>query len=120
MQLKKIGGRVYGAKLTSDEKQALRIELQKEIAEYDKRNALEIDACILWYLHTEYGFGEKRLKEFYNGFMDLIHEMVKRYEITTDEEQLWIFTKKLKEKGFDLMEWGRERKAEKEKKTDVN
>lgn len=37
MQVKKAGGKVYGAVLTAAEKKAMDLEIQRELAEYDLR-----------------------------------------------------------------------------------
>lgn len=57
MQLKKAGGKVYGAVLTAAEKKAMDLEIQRELAEYDRKHIAEIDATILWVLHEQFGFG---------------------------------------------------------------
>ena len=36
MQVKKAGGKVYGAVLTAAEKKAMDLEIQRELAEYDR------------------------------------------------------------------------------------
>lgn len=48
-----------GAAMTVAEKKAMNLEIQRQLAEYDKKHATEIDALILWVLHSEFGFGEK-------------------------------------------------------------
>ena len=48
MQVKKAGGKVYGAVLTAAEKKAMDLEIQRELAEYDRKHIAEIDATILW------------------------------------------------------------------------
>ena len=57
MQVKKAGGKVYGAILTAAEKKAMDLEIQRELAEYDRKHIAEIDATILWVLHEQFGFG---------------------------------------------------------------
>ena len=37
MQIKKAGGRVYGATLTSTEKKAMDMEIRRQLAEMDKK-----------------------------------------------------------------------------------
>lgn len=53
MQVKKAGGKVYGAVLTAAEKKAMDLEIQRELAEYDRKHIAEIDATILWVLLPE-------------------------------------------------------------------
>ena len=95
MKVKKAGKVLLGADLTNEE--------QQSIKEYDRNNTDEIDAMILWNLHLIFGFGEKRLMEFYNNFSKDLHAMCERYELTDREDELWLCTHKLKEKfGIDI------------------
>lgn len=43
MQVKKAGGKVYGAVLTAAEKKAMDLEIQRELAEYDRKHIAEDD-----------------------------------------------------------------------------
>lgn len=47
MLKKSINGRVYGAKMTAAEKKAIEIEIKKQLAEYDRKHAMELDALVL-------------------------------------------------------------------------
>jgi len=107
MQIKKAGGKIFGANFTFAEKKAIDMEIQRQLAEYDRRNALEIDAMILWQLHKQLGFGVKRLKRFYDNFALAMDALIKRYEIE-DSDKLWICTYKLKEIGVDIEKWNNE------------
>lgn len=103
MKVKKAGKILLGADLTNEEQHALNMEIQKSIAEYDRNNTDEIDAMILWNLHLIFGFGEKRLMEFYNNFNKDLRALCERYELTDREDELWVCTHKLKEKfGIDI------------------
>lgn len=103
MKVKKAGKIVFGADLTREEQEALNMEIQKSIKEYDRNNTDEIDAMILWNLHLIFCFGEKRLMQFYNNFSKDLHAMCERYELTDQEDGLWLCTHKLKEKfGIDI------------------
>lgn len=53
MQVKKAGGKVYGAVLTAAEKKAMDLEIQRELAEYDRKHIAEIDADSLQHLSAE-------------------------------------------------------------------
>ena len=101
MNIKKSGGKIFGAQLTSAEKKALDMEIKRQIAEYDKKHKLELQALILWELHEQLGFGVKRLKDFYNKFDISIDEMIERYHLE-DDYRLWLCTYKLKEIGLDI------------------
>lgn len=108
MQVKKIGGKVYGATLTAAEQKAMNMEIQKQIAEYDRKNIMEMDSIVLWQLHEQFGFGPKRLKRFFDNFIPAMEELVERYEME-DSDQIWLCTHKLKEYGIDIEEWSRKR-----------
>lgn len=108
MKIKKSGGRVYGADLTVAEKSAMQMEIQRQLAEYDRKHAIEIDAMILWVLHAQLGWGEKRLKRFYDSFSDEIDALIERYQMDKDDG-VWLCTYKLKERGIDLEQWEREK-----------
>lgn len=72
--------------------------------EFDRRHSDEIDALILWEIHEQLGFGEKRLKRFYDGFEKSYRDLQSRYECT-DEEGIWVCQKKLLTIGVDLDRW---------------
>lgn len=108
MQIKKSGGKIFGASLTSAEKKAMDMEIQRQLAEYDREHALEIDAVILWELRKQFGFGPKRLRRFYDNFTSALDALLKRYELE-DSDQVWLCTHQLKEAGIDLEQWERER-----------
>jgi hypothetical protein len=93
--------------MTAAEKKAMNIEIEKQLAEYDKKNAMEIDALVLWVLHSEYGFGEKRLRQFFERFQPAIQELVDHYQMDTSDD-VWLCTQKLKDAGIDIEEWYRQ------------
>ena len=109
MYTKKAGGKVYGAHLTAAEKKAMDIEIRRQLAEYDLKHANELDAMILWHLHEEFGFGPKRLKQFYDTFAVRLNELIKHYEMT-DSDMVWLCTYKLKQYGIDIEEWNKQRR----------
>lgn len=106
MRVKKAAGKIYGAEFTAAEKKAMDIEIKRQMAEYDRKHANEIDALVLWILHSEFGFGLKRLKKFYDTFNPAIKDLIDRYELD-DEDDVWICTRMLKEYGADIEEWNK-------------
>ena len=110
MQVKKAGGKVYGAILTAAEKKAMDLEIQRELAEYDRKHIAEIDATILWVPHEQFGFGAQRLRAYYNAFHDRIKELVSRYEME-DQDDIWLCTQMLKRIGVDIEAWHKESEA---------
>lgn len=107
MYLKKAGGKVYGAVLTAAEKKAMDMEIQRELAEYDRKHLAEIDATILWVLHEQFGFGAKRLRAFYDAYRLHINNLVARYELENGDD-IWLRTQMLKKVGVDIEAWHNE------------
>ena len=68
----------------------------------------EIDALVLWELREQLGFGNKRLKKFYDNFSRGIEALIRRYEMEQGDD-VWLCTYKLKEIGCDLEKWEKER-----------
>jgi len=108
MIVNKYGNKIFGANLTAAEKKAMNIEIQKQLAEYNKQNAEEMDAIILNILHEEFGFGESRLKRVHKLFMKKVNELSSRYETTDNQELLWISKYRLREYGYDIDKWDKE------------
>lgn len=104
MVVKKAGGKVYGAVFTAAEKKAMDIEIKKELAEYTRKHEVEVNAMILYVLHEQLGFGEQRLKKFFDRFSVEINELVRRYEMD-DEDAEWLCTRKLLDMGIDVAKW---------------
>lgn len=108
MKVKKAGKRVFGAVMSAAEKKAMDMEIQRQLAEYDRKHIREIDALVLWELREQFGFGNKRLKKFYDNFSRGIEALINRYEMEQGDD-VWLCTYKLKEIGCDLEEWEKER-----------
>lgn len=100
MKVKKAGKRVFGAVMSAAEKKAMDMEIQRQLR--------EIDALVLWELREQLGFGNKRLKKFYDNFSRGIEALIRRYEMEQGDD-VWLCTYKLKEIGCDLEKWEKER-----------
>ena len=92
---------------TPAERDAMNIEINRQILENDAAFEDDTDACILWALHTLFGFGPKRLRRFYDGFKEKHDQLRAYYELPPDENG-WICRKMLKEKGVDVAAWNKE------------
>lgn len=108
MRVKKTGGKVFGVELTANEKRAMDMEIRRQLTNYNNKNLDNIDALVLWTLHTEFGFGKKRLLRFYHKFNDLFDDLSKYYEFE-DDKIPWLYTQKLKEYGIDIKELNNKR-----------
>lgn len=111
MRVKKAGGKVYGAAMTAAEKKAMNMEIQRQLAEYDRKHMNELDAMVLWHLHEEFGFGLKRLKRFYDTFKPQMDALLERY-VMDDSDMVWLCTYKLKQYGIDIEKWNKERNGD--------
>lgn len=109
MYVKKMGGKVYGASFTAAERKALNLEIQRQLAEYTRKHALEMDAVFLLCLHEEFGFGLKRMKQAFMSLSSRVDELCDKYEMHDEGDNLWLCTRKLKELGVDLEQWEKER-----------
>ena len=101
--------------LSQHEKKQVNAEIKRQLAEYDKAHAEELDNLVLYILHTEFGFGKKRLKKFYIHFMNGINSLIDRYDMD-DEDAIWGCTHKLKEYGLTVEDLQNEQLVEKDKR----
>ena len=108
MHIKKSNGKVYGAEFTKAELKAIEMEARRALAEYERKNAIEIEAIVIRQLRRLTGWGETRLKRFYDGFDDELNKLIERYEMT-EEDSPWLCTMDLKREGFDIEQWHKEK-----------
>lgn len=106
MKARCLRGNVYGADLSSKERKALEKEIVRQLAEIDRRHANDLDAMVLYTLHVRFGFGKKRLREFYEAMHEEHQRMIKHYEMPDDFT--WLCCHKLKEIGVDVEAWNEE------------
>lgn len=101
--------------LSQHEKKQANAEIKRQLAEYDKAHAEELDNLVLYILHTEFGFGKKRLKRFYIRFMNGIDDLINRYDMD-DEDAIWLCTTKLKAYGLTVEDLQNEKLVGKDKR----
>ena len=109
MIVKRAGGKVYGAIFTAAEKKAMKLEVNRQVVETEKNYYRDLDATILYILHTQFGFGAKRLKKFFMDFGNSRDELARHYEMSVDEDGTWLCEHKLKDCGVDLDAWYKEK-----------
>ena len=68
------------------------------------QDMVELNAMILYVLHEQLGFGEQRLRKFFDRFSVEIDALVKYYEMD-DEDAEWLCTRKLLDMGIDVEKW---------------
>ena len=108
MQIKKSGGKVFGAVLTAAEKKAMELEINRQIAEADKRYIDDIDAMVLYTLRVYLGFGPKRLRKFWDALSAEHDRLIQHYQMPDD--YTWLCKEMLKRIGVDVEAWNKERK----------
>ena len=104
MRINKACGKIFGAQLSAAEKKALKIEINRQLAEYDTKHKLELQALFLWTLHEQLGFGEKRLRQFFDIFDKALDDLIERYDLE-ESDSAWLCTLKLKEHGISIEDW---------------
>ena len=93
MRVKKAGGRIFGGTMSAAEKKAMDLEIQRQLAEYDRKHLIEI--------------GPKRLRQYYDSFRACTNELVERYQMDTGDD-VWLCTQMLKRIGVDVEQWHKE------------
>lgn len=91
-------------KLSKAERDAMNREINKQVAKSIDDLKVSLIAMMLWQLHTQLGFGKKRLMRFYNSFKPEIENLQKYYDFYTGEETDWLYRKELQEIGIDVEE----------------
>lgn len=94
-------------KPSKSEKKAMKDEINRQVIEVNKQYANDIDAVILYTLHKRFGFGKKRLRQFFEAFYAEYQTLVKYYEMP--EACPFICDRELKKIGVDIAEWNKER-----------
>ena len=85
---------------------AVESAIKAQIAIYEREHALDVDAMILYALHTHLGFGKDRLKKFFDAFINDHKALIAHYEMPNDGA--YLSRVKLKEIGVDVEEWNKE------------
>ena len=105
MRVKSYKGNVFGAELTAAERKAMKIEINRQLIEKDKQYAADLDAMILYTLMAHYGWGKKRLKDFWKAFVVEHQALRDFYEMDDPGDNEWLAHRKLKDIGVDVHEW---------------
>lgn len=108
MEVLRSGKNIYGARLTAAERKALDMEARRSLAEYTRKHELEIEASVIWQIRQITGWGEIRLRRFYDEFDITLDKLISSYDMGADDAQ-WLCTKKLLDEGFDIEQWRREK-----------
>lgn len=111
MEFPRAFGKIYGVKLNKAEQKAMDEEINRQYFELDRKYTRDNDAAILWALHECFGFGEKRLRQFWEFFFKEQARLREHYQTGDNEGNLCKC--KLKEIGVDIDKWHDEREESK-------
>ena len=100
-------------KYTAEEQAAMRSEVEDQLLSFVADNLLEIESIFLMQLHDQLGFGEKRLKKFYDNFSPTIYDMMIK-QLKKENMKDYPCTAYLKGKGFEVEDWALERENNKD------
>ena len=92
---------IKNAALKGAGEQAMIHEIHQQCLKADKGFTLDMDTLYLWTLHSKYGWGVKRLKQFY---LDVFAEHMRMREFY-EMDDMYPERHKLKEKGIDIEAW---------------
>ena len=104
---KKSGGKIFGVQFNKAEQRALDHAINEQIVANDQAFDMDKESSILWMLHTQFGFGPKRLKKAWDLFYAETRKL-REYYLMDQADEGWLARQKLKEIGCDIEEWYRE------------
>jgi len=79
--------------------------VHEEALRVEKELRADVDAMILYVLHAHYGWGKKRLREFWDVFIEEHRELRNHYEMHSPGDNAYLARRKLQEIGVDVMAW---------------
>ena len=104
---KKSGGKIFGVQFNKAEQRALDHAINEQIVANDQAFDMDKESSILWMLHTQFGFGPKRLKKAWDLFYAETQKL-REYYLMDPADEGWLARQKLKEIGCDIEEWYRD------------
>ena len=108
MKVKKFNGKPFGMVLTAQERKAMDMEINRQIAERDEQYKEDMDALILYVLMAHYGWKKKRLREFWKAFIAVHKELRDFYQMDKPGDAEWFAHRALREIGVDVRQWYKE------------
>lgn len=104
MNFKRHSGKIFGVTLNAAERRALDQEISRQIVARDIAFDMDKESSILWMLHTQFGFGPKRLKKAWELFYSETVKLREYYQMEQEDDG-WLARQKLKEIGCDIEQW---------------
>lgn len=81
----------------------MKSEINRQCIEFEKFHEAELVCRSLWILHNRFGWGAKRLNDFYKAYHEEVAELIRHYELDPADD-CWLCMKKLHDAGFDFEE----------------
>ena len=110
MRVKKFNGKPYGVELTAAEKKAMHEEINRQILEKDEKYKEDLDAMTLYVLMFRYGWRKKRLRRFWEAFLEAHLALRRHYEMNAPGDGEWLAHRELRKIGVDVHQWYKEDK----------
>ena len=104
---KKAGGKIFGVQFSKTEERAMNQAINEQIVENDRAFDMDKESSILWMLHTQFGFGPKRLKQAWKLFYGETRAL-REYCMMGLEDEGWLARRQLKSIGCDIEAWYKE------------
>jgi hypothetical protein len=86
----------------------MQAEINRQIIKAEEQYGVDVDAIVLYTLHAHFGFGKKRLYDFWKAVQREREKLIAYYQMPDDSDYVWLCHKKLKEIGVDLQQWYKE------------
>ena len=110
MQVKKAGGKVYGAILTAAEKKAMDLEIQRNWPSTTENILRKSTPPFCGCCMNNSGLGLSGSGPIMMPSTTVSKELVSRYEME-DQDDIWLCTQMLKRIGVDIEAWHKESEA---------
>ena len=110
MRVKSYHGKIYGADLTTAERRAMDMEINRQLVKRDEQYAEDIDAMVLYALMIHAGWKKQKLRKFWDDFVVIHNQLREHYQMCEPGDSAWLAHRKLKEIGVDIHKWYKEEK----------
>lgn len=102
MIFQKYNGKTFGVNLNKEEQRVLDEEIRRQCSEAVDDMEKQVDILMLWQLHSQEGWGKKRLERFYRDFAVYFQKLKEYYSADDPGDTFWIMERQLKEIDVDV------------------
>lgn len=107
MFFKKFRGQIFDVELNPKEREVLNQKVNEMLVKRHGEFADDVDYMILYILHNQFGFGLKRMRQFYEASIAENDKLIKHYEMS--DAGVYIARKEMNAVGVDFEKWNNER-----------